>query len=89
MLAEDVAAGPLSVHWACWTTWLYGTQRVRTHARERLNRSLCVAADCVVRTRPLLRMQVSPVLQGLVKEGKLKIVGGVYDLATGKVTEIA
>ena len=33
--------------------------------------------------------QVSPVLQGLVKEGKLKIVGGVYDLATGKVNEIA
>ncbi len=33
--------------------------------------------------------QVSPVLQGLVKEGKLKIVGGVYDLATGKVVEIA
>ena len=34
-------------------------------------------------------VQVSPVLQGLVKEGKLKIVGGVYDLATGKVNEIA
>jgi carbonic anhydrase len=31
---------------------------------------------------------VSPVLTGLVKEGKLKIVGGVYDLATGKVTEV-
>eukprot|EP00198_Chlamydomonas_reinhardtii_P006667 XP_001696003.1 mitochondrial carbonic anhydrase, beta type [Chlamydomonas reinhardtii] len=35
------------------------------------------------------QLKVSPVLQGLVKEGKLKIVGGVYDLATGKVTEIA
>ncbi len=41
--------------------------------------------------RPMSRCpatQVSPVLSGLVKEGKLKIVGGVYDLATGKVTEI-
>ena len=28
----------------------------------------------------------STILGGLVKEGKLKIVGGVYDLATGKVT---
>jgi carbonic anhydrase len=27
----------------------------------------------------------SPVLSGLVKEGKLKIVAGYYDLATGKV----
>ncbi|KAG2488568.1 hypothetical protein HYH03_012887 [Edaphochlamys debaryana] len=35
------------------------------------------------------QLKVSPVLQGLVKEGKLKIVGGVYDLATGKVVEIA
>jgi carbonic anhydrase len=32
---------------------------------------------------------VSPVLTNLVKEGKLKIVGGVYELATGKVVEIA
>ncbi len=28
----------------------------------------------------------STILSGLVKQGKLKIVGGVYDLATGKVT---
>ncbi len=33
--------------------------------------------------------QVSPVLAGLVAEGKLKIVGGVYDLASGKVVEVA
>ena len=26
-----------------------------------------------------------PILSGFVKEGKLKIVGGVYDIATGKV----
>ncbi len=36
----------------------------------------------------LCALQVSPVLSGLVKEGKLKIVGGVYDLSTGKVTEV-
>lgn len=35
------------------------------------------------------QLKVSPVLSGLVKEGKLKIVGGVYDLATGKVVEVA
>jgi carbonic anhydrase len=28
----------------------------------------------------------STILGGLIKQGKLKIVGGVYDLATGKVT---
>lgn len=35
------------------------------------------------------QLKVSPVLAGLEKEGKLKIVGGVYELATGKVKEIA
>jgi len=34
------------------------------------------------------QLKVSPVLSGLVKEGKLKICGGVYDLATGKVVEV-
>lgn len=31
------------------------------------------------------QLEVSPVLSGLVEEGKLKIVGGVYDLSTGQV----
>jgi carbonic anhydrase len=31
----------------------------------------------------------STILGGLVKQGKLKIVGGIYDLATGKVTLVA
>lgn len=35
------------------------------------------------------QLKVSPVLTDLVKSGKLKIVGGVYDLATGKVEEVA
>ena len=32
--------------------------------------------------------KASPVLGPMVKEGKLKIVAGYYDLATGKVTLI-
>eukprot|EP00741_Cyanophora_paradoxa_P010787 tig00020539_g10429.t1 len=32
--------------------------------------------------------ETSPVISGLVKEGKLKVMGGVYDLATGKVNEV-
>lgn len=31
------------------------------------------------------RLQSSPVIGGLVKQGKLKVVGGYYDLDTGKV----
>jgi carbonic anhydrase len=31
----------------------------------------------------------STILAGLIKEGKLKIVGGYYDLATGKVNMIS
>lgn len=34
------------------------------------------------------KLLVSPVLSGLVKEGKLKIVCGVFDVVTGEVTEI-
>ena len=30
-----------------------------------------------------------PVLAGLVKEGRLRVVGGIYDLATGKVDIVA
>jgi carbonic anhydrase len=31
---------------------------------------------------------ISPVITSLQEEGKLKVVGGIYDLATGKVREI-
>ena len=34
------------------------------------------------------QLGVSPVLKDLVAEGKLKIVGGVYDLATGKANRV-
>jgi carbonic anhydrase len=31
----------------------------------------------------------SPVLSGPVKDGKVRVVGGVYDIATGKVNMIS
>lgn len=34
------------------------------------------------------QLSYSPVLKELVNEGKLKIVGGVYDLASGKATRV-
>ncbi|HEV2149064.1 MAG TPA: carbonic anhydrase, partial [Longimicrobiaceae bacterium] len=39
-----------------------------------------------VRIQARLLSRASPVIAGLVKEGKLKVVGGVYDLASGRVT---
>ena len=42
-----------------------------------------------VRMQATLLKQSSPVLAGLVQEGKLQIAGGVYDLATGVVSPIA
>jgi carbonic anhydrase len=38
---------------------------------------------CVVRAK-----EADPILAPFVKEGKLKVVGGVYDLATGKVDTV-
>ena len=32
--------------------------------------------------------EAAPILSEMVKAGKLKVVGGVYDLATGKVTMV-
>ncbi len=39
-----------------------------------------------VRMQAQLLARSSPVLAGLVKEGKLSIAGGMYDLASGRVT---
>lgn len=50
--------------------------------------------DLATATRENVRLQAqilaqgSPVIAGLVREGKLKVVGGVYDLATGAVTPV-
>jgi carbonic anhydrase len=34
------------------------------------------------------QLMISPVIRDLVKTGKLRVVGGVYDLQTGLVTEV-
>ncbi len=44
-----------------------------------------VAANVRIQAGLLRR---SPVIAGLVREGKLLVVGGVYDLATGRVTMV-
>jgi carbonic anhydrase len=33
--------------------------------------------------------EASPVLAGLLKEGRLKVAGGVYDLTSGKVAPVS
>jgi carbonic anhydrase len=48
--------------------------------------SLDAAIRANARYQAALLQQSSPVLAGLVKDGKLKIVAAHYDLATGKVT---
>ncbi|MGL5098395.1 MAG: carbonic anhydrase, partial [Planctomycetia bacterium] len=41
-----------------------------------------------VRTQAAILSEASPVIAQLVREGKLTVAGGVYDLATGKVTPV-
>jgi carbonic anhydrase len=41
-----------------------------------------------VRMQAELLAEGSPVIAGLVKEGKLKVAGGVYDLSSGRVTPV-
>ncbi len=42
-----------------------------------------------VRIQAGILAEASPVLADLIKSGKLKVAGGVYDLATGKVKTLA
>jgi carbonic anhydrase len=49
---------------------------------------LAVAVAANVRNQVKLLRRASPVLSELAKEGKLKVVGGVYDLSSGRVTMI-
>ena len=42
-----------------------------------------------VRVQAATLAQASPVIAELVKQGKLQVAGGVYDLATGIVTPIS
>jgi carbonic anhydrase len=41
-----------------------------------------------VRLQAELLAEASPVIAGLIKEGKLKVAGGVYDLTSGRVTPV-
>jgi carbonic anhydrase len=41
-----------------------------------------------VRNQAEVLAEASPVIAGLVREGKLKVAGGVYDLGTGRVTPV-
>jgi carbonic anhydrase len=49
---------------------------------------LAMATRENVRLQALILAEGSPVISGLIREGKLKVVGGVYDLATGVVTPV-
>lgn len=56
-------------------------------AVEKCDHNLDKAIEENVRLQ-IKQLEVSPVLSGLVKEGKLMIVGGVYNMQTGQVEEI-
>jgi carbonic anhydrase len=55
---------------------------------DRENPDLDVAIASNVRAQARVLRSGSTVLAGLLKEGKLKLVGGVFDLSSGKVTLI-
>lgn len=42
-----------------------------------------------VRLQAELLSEASPVIAGLIREGRLKVAGGVYDLSSGRVTPVA
>ncbi len=49
---------------------------------------VAVAVTENVRTQATLLSEASPVIAKLIKDGKLKVAGGVYDIATGKVVPV-
>jgi carbonic anhydrase len=51
--------------------------------------SLDVAIVNNVKNQAEILAEASPVIGELVKEGKLLVAGGVYDLNTGRVTPVA
>ena len=59
--------------------------RVAVQSRDGTTETEAVAHENV-RIQAHLLARSSPVLAGLVKEGKLAIAGGMYDLASGRVT---
>ncbi len=59
------------------------------HIQEACDASSSVEEAVVNNVRVQVRqLAVSPVLRELVRAGKLKIIGGVYDLQSGIVTEV-
>ena len=63
-------------------------QHIRRAAREAKG-NLADAVRRNVQIQAEILGEASPVLARLIREGKLKVVGGVYDLETGVVTEVA
>jgi len=55
---------------------------------DRQNKDLDVAIAANVRQQAKVLRDGSTVISGLLRDGKLKLVGGVYDLSSGKVTLI-
>ena len=53
---------------------------------DRQNKNLDTAIASNVRAQVRVLRQGSTVLAGLIRDGKLKLAGGIYDLASGKVT---
>ena len=47
------------------------------------------AIEANVRLQAELLSEASPVIAGLIREGRLKVAGGVYDLSSGQVTPVA
>ena len=52
------------------------------------NGDLATATTNNVRIQAELLARSSPVIGGLIKDGKVKVAGGVYDLDSGKVTPV-
>ena len=53
---------------------------------DRQNKNLDVAIASNVRAQARVLRKGSTVIAGLIRDGKLKLAGGVYDLTSGKVT---
>ena len=49
---------------------------------------LAVAVKENVRTQAAVLSEASPIIAKLIKDGKLTVAGGVYDISTGKVTPV-
>jgi carbonic anhydrase len=64
-----------------------GFQHLRSAAKEARG-DLAKAVEINVRNQAIILAESSPVIARLVREKKLIIAGGVYDLSTGKVARV-